>query len=1522
MSNLPMSSGPELPSQNFPVQPEAVPTVFEGLRALWQRENDVTSFMVTAVGADPGPPDPNFSLTEALRGSRFENRFDTFVSKQAFNPIRFEAVMRQLELEDRNAQLAEQLPWYLSLPVGVAAGVLSPTTLLPGAGIVRSVRGGYSITRSAFAVGASAGAAVAAQEALLQSTQLSRPLSESAVNVGAGIILGGFLGAGAAGLLGRAEFLQATRGLRQAYMDDPTGASAIQSLTPARQREWDTAPASRKAELVDSERFEVPAAARTMPTEARTGPETFVNTPGNYVAKGIEDIQKTLDDVPALAADLNRAFVAVAKTAEDLEAGRFAIVARNADAETLTKIREAYPERAVYSAEEFMPNSPLVPESRTAYTPTSAADLGAASAARVLTASDTEVYGGVAKFLADKLQWLSPNIRQQLNPIPALRAGWLRAVDSALLTKGAAEGVTVAPGGAASRRALFIGNNYLRTKDRVDKIYNDMVKSGVNMRREDFHENIGNVLKYDTDSTNEFVNKAAKQWQDHYEFMFDEGVKASVFRADIDGAADLAEGARFFPRDSIYQNFVDHREIFEKRVSDWYGGYLQSKYAEAYSSLQNKLAEVRARQNFLQMTPEDAADFMKRAAETLEEEALPAEINKAIKREVSNVKQTVGGYELAQRRVQERIDNLVDSAEASLSRVLQAGRRLERELGNFDARTETRQAVLERIRGVLTKEQTALEKQIEAVEAKYTEQVATYNAKVKEAFGAFKGLDDVRNLGEAATPGVYSRVNDELNSASSAGLLAERQRDKFLLELSLLQRQHQQFTSVKAQKQLLEDIQERFDTRFPGATPEEQLALAREGINFVVAKVNDLNLRRGAQIRDLVTEMAKRDPSVVQARIDKLKAREVAMEDAFNEKWFERAKGVRAKDPAEAKPEWLARFGLERVDAPSAPASTLPDFSKLAKEIARDLADSYMGRGTQLNRADVPISQVRIERGPLKARTNIVPNNIMDPPDAEIKFFYSNAEDVAQLHSRRVSGQIALGQMFDGDWKLDRIFGDGTEKSPGLIKQSFDAARAQALAFNNTEDLYQYLNLKPKRNESLADAQIRAKRYLESWEKTTKADWENMYRAMSGTLYAKENLSDLGSVSRIARAIAYIRVMGGQGLSMFTDLYTPALALGLRNHLREGILPLITSQTIRNAAKEEVEFMGLALGHVVNRNVLAMAEIGDPLARGNIVERALDKMTGFGSKWNGSQFLQDANETLAGMTTMRLLMQKVGDYAKNAKDLADAGIDERLAKKIFDQIQINKEKYEGVEFPRIEKWKDEEAQRAFSAAVQRQVDMVFSTKRLGNTPWLMAHPIGGMILQFQSYNIAQTQTILLRGLQDNPRRLLQGIIPLTMMGAAVAYTQAVLRGGESLEKFERNMRENPGFLIAEGLDRGSPFPLAFTMANLIESGTRSAGADARFNPIKDAVMRPFGPLPEELQYTPMGRDFATQLLGPTVGGLNQLPSAFGGLGAAVTGNEISSQQQRGLQTWTPYGTYPGMRQLNQWLYEDLPFRGN
>ena len=86
----------------------------------------------------------------------------------------------------------------------MAAGFISPFTLIPGGAIVKGAKGA-SVVKTAGKLGAITGATIAASESVLQATQMSRPIEESVLAVSGGVILGGLLGAGAA-KLSKVEF--------------------------------------------------------------------------------------------------------------------------------------------------------------------------------------------------------------------------------------------------------------------------------------------------------------------------------------------------------------------------------------------------------------------------------------------------------------------------------------------------------------------------------------------------------------------------------------------------------------------------------------------------------------------------------------------------------------------------------------------------------------------------------------------------------------------------------------------------------------------------------------------------------------------------------------------------------------------------------------------------------------------------------------------------------------------------------------------------------------------------------------------------------------------------------------------------------------------------------------------------------------------------------------------------------------------------------------------------------------------
>jgi hypothetical protein len=117
------------------------------------------------------------------------------------------------------------------------ASVLDPTILIPiGGEVAAAGKGGYAIGRAAVRVGAAGGASTALQEGALQATQETRTAEESALNIGASVVLGGLLGGGGANLLSRAaSTTRQSAALHDIVTAQPgsVGAAAVEHATLA-----------------------------------------------------------------------------------------------------------------------------------------------------------------------------------------------------------------------------------------------------------------------------------------------------------------------------------------------------------------------------------------------------------------------------------------------------------------------------------------------------------------------------------------------------------------------------------------------------------------------------------------------------------------------------------------------------------------------------------------------------------------------------------------------------------------------------------------------------------------------------------------------------------------------------------------------------------------------------------------------------------------------------------------------------------------------------------------------------------------------------------------------------------------------------------------------------------------------------------------------------------------------------------------------------------------------------------------
>lgn len=176
-----------------------------------QSSEIISAFSRRDIGVSNDIEEGYGSAWNNIKGTKYEQHWRSFVD---VNNSRMEAARKaQIDMEeDDRRTLAAAGIWGDLASMGMS--MFSPTILAPGGSLIRAIKGGYSVSRSALNIGMFAAGGVAAQEAVLQGTQELRPWEESAIAVGGGFVLGGLLGAGAAKFLTRAEQRLAERGYR------------------------------------------------------------------------------------------------------------------------------------------------------------------------------------------------------------------------------------------------------------------------------------------------------------------------------------------------------------------------------------------------------------------------------------------------------------------------------------------------------------------------------------------------------------------------------------------------------------------------------------------------------------------------------------------------------------------------------------------------------------------------------------------------------------------------------------------------------------------------------------------------------------------------------------------------------------------------------------------------------------------------------------------------------------------------------------------------------------------------------------------------------------------------------------------------------------------------------------------------------------------------------------------------------------------------------------------------------------
>lgn len=547
--------------------------------------------------------------------------------------------------------------------------------------------------------------------------------------------------------------------------------------------------------------------------------------------------------------------------------------------------------------------------------------------------------------------------------------------------------------------------------------------------------------------------------------------------------------------------------------------------------------------------------------------------------------------------------------------------------------------------------------------------------------------------------------------------------------------------------------------------------------------------------------------------------------------------------------------------------------------IVDDIFAKITGRGLD---GDLPLGFVMTKRGPLRERSFSIPDELVE------KFLDHDAELIGRRYARIMSADIELTERF----------GSADLKGP------IEAIRAEYAQLRQSVEANATLN-SADREKQLAS--------LNSREKSDIGDIEAVRDLLRGSYRPEIQHTPWARVLRAAGTFNYMRQLGGVLVSSLTDAVRPAMVHGLSSYMSDGLGPLIRNVQAVKMSRQEAKLAGAISEKILASRMATLAEITDPYARNSPFERLLENASAGFSKMTGLLHWNDFHKAVASTMVQNRILANAeiavskGFDALPAKERAYMGflgIGKGDAERLGDLFRTHGETLDGVRVANTERWGADASadfiRRAYRSAINKDVDSIIVTKGVGDVPLFANTPAGRTLLQFKSFALATNQRVLLRGLQEDKSRLIGGIVGMTTIGALVYALKQIETG--------RDISDNPGTWIAEGLDRSGIFAIAFEVNNALEK----AGAPGFYTGAATAF-------PNLSQRQPASR-YATRsvvggFLGPTFQsatdaaslvsmGLANLNRIAGGDGRPMTEADIAT-----VRRLTPYASLPYWRWL-------------
>lgn len=469
-------------------------------------------------------------------------------------------------------------------------------------------------------------------------------------------------------------------------------------------------------------------------------------------------------------------------------------------------------------------------------------------------------------------------------------------------------------------------------------------------------------------------------------------------------------------------------------------------------------------------------------------------------------------------------------------------------------------------------------------------------------------------------------------------------------------------------------------------------------------------------------------------------------------------------------------------------------------------------------------------RGPLAARQ-------FNIPDAVIRdYLEQDVERVVQMHLRTIVPDVLLTERF-GDVRMTEAFKKINDDYAALT----DAAKSD------------------KERLRLANEQRAVIRDL--------AAVRDRIRGVYGFT------PDAGNMARIAagaKAVNNLTSMGMSAVASLSDFAGSILRYGMAGTFRDGWTPFVSGMIGQNEGwakfKTQMRALGIGADVATNARQNSIDDVTALYGQGSRFERALQSANDKFFIANLLSPLTDMQKTMASHVAVSEILRtaKAAAAGKASKkqigNLAESGIDQNMAGRIWAQFEKGGEVVDGVHLPNTEDWTDRQAAEALNGAIGREVDIAVVSPGQEKSLWL-SHPVLSVLGQFKSFTAAATERILVANLMRRDAHALTGVMAAVALGM-ISYKVNSLLGGQETSK-------RPNDWLKEGISRGGLLGW-FEEGNAMASKMTRGGVDVYRMIGADKPLSRFA-----------SRSTLDMLLGPTASKIEGLSKVTG---AAASGD--------------------------------------